>query len=103
VSLPEPVANVRRPEVVHPAVVRLAEGTAVLRRIVADRPRLVADALLGGASPEQVAAAVGLDDLIEFRTAVGRWASRQLNDGVLTGEQYTALLNIVFGPADRRG
>lgn len=90
------------PEVVHPAVARLAEGTAVLRRIVADRPRLVAEALLGGAAPEQVAEAVGFD-LLELRAAVGRWATRQRQDGQLSDEAYTELLNLVFGPADRQG
>lgn len=84
--------------VVYPAVVRLAEGTAVLRRIIADRPLLVAEALLGGATPEQVAEAVGLD-LIELRAAVSRWATRQRQDGQLTPQAYSDLLNVVFGPA----
>ena len=84
--------------VVHPAVVRLAEGTTVLRRIVADRPTLVAKALLGGATPEQVAGAVGLE-LVELRTAVSRWAARQRQDGQLTPQEYTDLLDFVFGPA----
>ncbi|HET8643500.1 MAG TPA: hypothetical protein VFM37_16310 [Pseudonocardiaceae bacterium] len=84
--------------VVHPAVVRLAEGTAVLRRIVADRPGLVAEALLGGATPEQVAEALGLD-LIELRAVVSRWATRARHDGQLTPQAYTDLLNVVFGPA----
>ena len=84
--------------VVHPAVVRLAEGTTVLRRIVADRPTLVAEALLGGATPEQVAGAMELD-LVELRAAVSRWATRQLRDGQLTHQAYTDLVNIVFGPA----
>ena len=85
-------------EVVHPAVVRLAEGTAVLRRIVADRPALVIEALLGGATPERVAAATGLE-LIELRAAIGRWATRQQQVGHLTPQAYTDLMNIVFGPA----
>lgn len=84
--------------VVHPAVVKLAEGTALLRRIVADRPRLVTGALLGGATPEQVAEAVGLD-LIELRAVVSRWATRQLHAEQLTQQAYTDLMNIVFGPA----
>lgn len=86
--------------VVHPAVVRLAEGTATWRRIVADRPTLVAKALLGGATPEQVAEAVGLE-LAELRAAVSRWATRQRQDSQLTPQAYTDLLNIVFGrPSD---
>lgn len=88
-----PVRAVRA-TVVHPTVSRLAEGTALLRRIVADRPALVADALLGGATPEQVAQAVGLD-LIELRAAVSRWATRQRQDGLLTTQAYT-------GPAGPR-
>ena len=87
-----------RAPVVHPALTRLAEGKAVLRRIVADRPMLVAEALLGGATPEQVAQAVGLD-LVELQTAVSRWAPRQLQSGQLTRQGYTDLLSVVFGPA----
>jgi len=83
---------------VHPAVTRLAQGTATLRRIVADRPTLVAEALLGGATPEQVAEAVGLE-LVELRAAVSRWATRQRQDGQLTPQAYTDLLDILFGPA----
>lgn len=97
-TLQEHATATGRATVVHPAVVRLAEGTAVLRQIVADRPTLVAKALLGGATPEQVAEAVGLD-LIELRSAVSRWAVRQRQDGQLTPRGYEDLLNIVFGPA----
>ena len=77
---------------------RLVEGTGVLRRIVADRPMLVSEALLGGASPEQVAEACGLE-LNELRATVGRWATRMRQAGQLTGQGYEDLLNIVFGPA----
>lgn len=91
-------AATERAAVLHPAVTRLAEGTALLRRIVADRPTLVAEALLGGATPEQVAEAVGLE-LTELRAAVSRWATRQRQDGQLTPRAYTDLLNTVFGPA----
>jgi hypothetical protein len=84
--------------IVHPAVVQLTQGTVVMRQIVADRPYLVAEALLGGATPEQVAEAVGLD-LTDLRAAVGRWATRLRQEGRLTDDTYTALLNVVFGPA----
>lgn len=87
-----------RPEIIHPAVVRLAEGTAILRRVAADRPVLVAEALLGGATPEQVAEATGMD-LIDLRAAVGRWATRLKQEGRLTDQAYTDLVNTVFGPA----
>ena len=70
----------------------------MLRRIVADRPTLVAEALLGGATPVQVAEAVGLD-LTELRAAASRWATRQRQSGQLTPRAYTDLLNVVFGPA----
>jgi hypothetical protein len=87
-----------QPEIIHPAVVRLAEGTAAVRRVMAGRPELVAQALLGGATPEQVAAATGLD-LIELRTAVGRWATRLRQQGRLTEQGFIDLVNVVFGPA----
>jgi|SRR5215216_2028895 len=86
------------PDVAHPAVVRLAEGTAVLRRVTADRPVLVAEALLDGVMPQQVAEATGLD-LDELRAAVGRWATRLKQEGRLTDPAYTNLVNAVFGPA----
>jgi len=47
---------------------------------------------------EQVAEAVGLD-LDELRQAVGRWAVRQQREGRLTDDQYTDLINTVFGPS----
>jgi len=54
--------------------------------------------VLGDATPEQVAEAVGLE-LADLRAAVSRWATRQRQDGQLTPQAYTDLLDIVFGPA----
>lgn len=70
-------------EVVHPAVTRLAEGTAAMRRVVADRPVLVAEALIAGVMPQQVAEAVGLG-MDELRATVSRWATRLRQEGRLT-------------------
>jgi len=87
-----------RAEIVYPAVVRLVADTRSVRQILGRRPALVAEALLGGAMPEQVAEAVGLD-LDELRQAVGRWAVRRQREGRLTDDQYTDLINTVFGPS----
>lgn len=84
--------------VMHPAVVKLAEGTALIAHIVADRPRLAISALLDGVPPQSVADAVGLD-MIEFRPAIGRWASARLRDGELDRAAWTWLTNTIFGPA----
>ena len=77
------IERARTGTVVHRAVVRLADDTAVIRHAYERRPTLVAEALLGGATPEQVAEAVGLD-LFELRAAVSRWATRQRQAGQLT-------------------
>jgi hypothetical protein len=60
--------------VIHPAVVKLQQGTEQLRQIAAERPPLVAHALLAGQRPQDVADALGWE-LTELRTAVGRWAT----------------------------
>lgn len=86
-------------EIAHSAMVQLALDTETVRRARARRPNLVAQALLAGATPEQVAHATGLE-LDELRQAVGRWALRQQRDGLLTNDQYLQVINIVFGPAN---
>jgi len=83
---------------VHPAMARLGEGADVLARIMADRPALVAAALLGGATVAQIAAVLGWD-MAELRMAVGRWALRLRTAGQLTEGECVALLAIVFEPA----
>jgi hypothetical protein len=82
---------------VHPAVARLGEGAETLSRIVADRPALVAVALLDGVPPTEVAAVLGWD-LTDLRLAVERWASRLWSARQLTDSQRAALLEIVLGP-----
>jgi len=85
---------------VHPTVARLGEGADLIARIMADRPALVATALLDGATLTQVAAALGWE-LDELRMAIGRWASKLRRAGQLTESECTALLATVFELASR--
>jgi hypothetical protein len=89
-------ADQHDPIAAHPSVTRLAQGTEVLRRVIADRPVLVADALLDGVPPEQVASALGWE-LDEVQLAVGRWAARLRREGRLTDAAYANLLGIAPG------
>lgn len=82
---------------IHPAVARLGEGADLLSRIVADRPALVATALLDGVPLTEVAAVLGWD-LTELRMAVARWAPRLRSARQLTERQRAALLEIVLSP-----
>ena len=82
---------------VHPALARLGEGADRLSRIVADRPILVATALLDGVLPTEVAAVLGWD-LTDLRMAVERWAPRLWRARQLTEHQRAALLEIALSP-----
>jgi hypothetical protein len=77
-------------------VIQLEMGAATLRRIEADRPRLVAQALLTGATLEQVVEVLGWEP-DELRFAIGRWVPKLLKQGHLTQEQGAALLATVSG------
>jgi hypothetical protein len=69
-------------------------GAAAVRRFEADRPWLVAQALLGGASPEQVLETLGWE-FTELRFAIGRWATKLREQGRITDGQRANLLAIV--------
>jgi len=91
----------RRPSVnVHPAVAQLTEGVKLLKQIAADRPALVAAALLGGATVGQIMAVLGWS-LADLRMAVGRWAPELRKAGQLTEDQCAALLAIVYEPTSQ--
>jgi hypothetical protein len=80
----------------NPALAQLGAGVAALRRIETDRPWLVAQALLTGATPQQVVEVLGWE-LADLRFAIRRWASKLRGQGRLTQEQDAALLTIVSG------
>lgn len=80
---------------IHPAI-QLEMDAATLRRIEANRPWLVAQALLTGAPPEQVLDVLGWE-LDELRFAIGRWAPKLRKQGQLTDGQSAALLATVSG------
>jgi hypothetical protein len=82
----------------HPAVARLAEGVRFQEQIVADRPALVAAALLDGVTIGQIAAVLGWE-LPELRMAVGRWAPQLKKAGQLTADRATALQAAVWESA----
>jgi hypothetical protein len=81
----------------HTAVVRLAEGVELQEQILADRPALVATALLGGATAVEITAVLGWE-LDELRLAIGRWAPQLARAGQLTEGQCTALQAVVVEP-----
>jgi hypothetical protein len=89
-----------RPTMRTPAVARLAEDAALLEQIMANRPALVAAALLGGTTAVEVTAVLGWE-LAELRMAVGRWAPRLRKAGQLTEGQCTALQAVMFEPASQ--
>jgi len=80
---------------VHAAVAQLAAGAAAVRRFELERPWLVAQALLAGATPEQVVEALGWD-LADLRFAIRRWVSTLRRQGRLTEGQGAALLATVY-------
>jgi hypothetical protein len=82
-TVPRRMSSAPRPALSHPAVTRLAEGAARAERIAADRPRLIIDALLGGATPQEITAALGWD-LVDLEVAVNRWAP---SSGARVGSQ----------------
>jgi hypothetical protein len=63
-------------------------------RFEADRPWLVAQALLTGAIPEQVVAVLGWE-LSDLRFAIGRWEANLRKQGQLADWQGEALLAVV--------
>jgi hypothetical protein len=67
----------------NPALTRLAAGAAAVRRFEAERPWLVAQALLTGASPQQVVEVLGWE-LADLRFAIRRWASTLRGQSQLT-------------------
>jgi len=73
---------------------RLAMGAAAVRQFEADRPGLVAQALLTGATPEQVVEVLGWE-LAELRFAIGRWEANLRKQGQLADWQGEALLAVV--------
>jgi len=56
---------------------------------------LIIDALLGGATPEEVTAALGWD-LVDLQVAMNRWAPKLRRDGQLTEQAYTAVTIAVW-------
>ena len=89
------MSSALQPKISHPAVARLAEGAALAERIAAERPRLIIDALLGGATPKEITAALGWD-LVDLQVTLNKWAPELRRDGHLTGQAYTAVATSVW-------
>lgn len=87
-------------EVLHPAVVQLARDTELVREIQGRRWPLAAQALIDGATVDQVAEACRLSHG-EVRVATYRWMTDGLRDGLLTDEQWAQLSGLLLGEADR--
>jgi hypothetical protein len=75
----------------HPAVTRLAEGRRVEQQVQATRRHGVIDALLGGATPEEITGALGWT-LTDLAVAVNRWAPKLRDEGHITRQACTSLL-----------
>lgn len=84
------MSSALQPKISHPAVARLAEDAALAEQIAADRPRLIIDALLGGATPKEITAALGWD-LMDLQVAMNKWAPKLRRDGQLTEQAYTTV------------
>ena len=82
------------------AVAKLSDGARLIAQIMADRPALVAAALLDGATVAQIAAVLGWE-FAELRMAVRRWAPQLRKAGQLTEDQCAALLAVAFEPANQ--
>jgi len=80
----------------HPAVTSLAEGAALMERIAADRPQLIIDALLGGATPREITAALGWE-VEDLRVAMNISAPKLRRAGQLTEQAYDAVTIAVWG------
>jgi hypothetical protein len=85
---------------VNPALTRLSGDTKLLARIMADRPALLATALLNGATAAQAAAVLGRE-LDELRMAAGRWAPKLRKAGQLTEGECATVLAIVSEPTNQ--
>jgi len=81
-----------------PALAQLRMGAAALRRFAAQRPWLVAQTRLTGATPRQVVAVLGWEP-DELRFAIGGWVPELRKQGQLTDGQGAALLARVSGGA----
>jgi len=73
-----------------PALAQLGMGVAAVRRFEADRPWLVAQALLTGATREQVVEVLGWE-LADLRFTVGRWVSKLWEQGRLNEDRARSL------------
>ena len=92
---PQP-KQVDSPQPTNRALAQLGVDAETLRRIEAQRPWLVAQALLTGATPQQVVAVLGWE-LTELRFAIGRWAPSLRDQGQLTEVQAAAVQARVHG------
>jgi hypothetical protein len=78
-------------QVGHQSVTRLAEGRRVEQQVQATRQHVVIEALLDGAAPEDVTAALGWT-LTDLAVAVNRWAPKLRDEGHITRQACTSLL-----------
>jgi len=85
-------------DLVRPSIARLRDDTATMLDMLTRRWPLVAEALLDGATPDQVAEATGLQ-LSDLRIGLTRWASIAVDTGQIEPAANVALMNVVFGPA----
>jgi hypothetical protein len=88
--------GVKVPRPSNTALTQLGVDAAALRRVQAQRPWLVAQALLTGATPQQVVAVLEWE-LDELRFAVGRWVPNLRKQGQLSEGQGAVLLARVHG------
>jgi len=75
---------------------QLGRNAALVRRVEAERPWLVAQALLTGATPEQVVETLGWE-LSDLQFAFRRWVIKLREQNRISDGQNEALLVTVYG------
>lgn len=83
------------------AVAALATQHALAERVLYSRWCNVRDALTFGATPEQVAAAMGLD-VDEVALGLRSWADGQHRQQLITADEHDAVLALVAGAGEQR-
>ena len=81
------------------ALAALAIGQAIVDTFLGERWHLVHDGLIGGATVDELGGALGGLEVVEIATGLVSWASRQHEAGLLSLEEYAAVVALISGGA----